>query len=252
MAKIQLVEVCEQGGRARRPPPGTPVILAIDLSRTKFVWSVWWDGAVRDRLSTPAGLEHVQAIVNRYRQCPLHVVYEACGFGYAVAWWLEAEGIRVTVVAPSRLERAPGRGVKTDRIDADTLARKAAHGELRGIYLPPRVLHERRQLGRTYAQAVKERKRAQVRIRSLLQEQGRLGPLPSAGWPAYATWLAGQRLPEPVATCVSALQNLRASAEREARRLHAALLLLAAHPDYVALATALAAQPGVGRSSAIR
>jgi hypothetical protein len=41
----------------------------------------------------------------------MYVAYEACGFGYEVAWWLEEQEIAVTVVAPSRVERAPGPGV---------------------------------------------------------------------------------------------------------------------------------------------
>ena len=56
MASVQLVEMPEQGGRrAGRPEPGTAVILAIDLSRTKFVYCVRWNGIEQRRLTTPAG-----------------------------------------------------------------------------------------------------------------------------------------------------------------------------------------------------
>lgn len=68
-------------------------------------------------MSTPAGLEQVQGVVEDYRQCQLQVVYEACGFGYEVAWWLQKQGIATTVIAPSRMERAPGLSVKTDGLD---------------------------------------------------------------------------------------------------------------------------------------
>lgn len=72
--------------------------------------------------------------------------------------------------------------MKTDRIDVGKMARKLDQGELKGIYVPSRAEHEKRQVARTYDQALKERKRAQQRIRSLMQEHGRLGPLPQAGW----------------------------------------------------------------------
>ena len=74
--------------------------------------------AEQRRLSTPMGLEHVRALVEQYQDCRVHVVYEACGFGYEIAWWLQEHGVATTVIAPSRMERAPGLAVKTDRLDA--------------------------------------------------------------------------------------------------------------------------------------
>jgi transposase len=142
--------------------------------------------------------------------------------------------------------------VKTDRIDAGKLARKLEKGELKGIYIPPRAVHEDRQLGRTYAQCVRERQRAQIRIRSLLQEQGRLGPEPSAGWTAYRTWLAAQELVAPVRACVQAHEQLRALADQHAQALRRELLQLARSASYRPVVQALCAQRGVGPLSAIR
>jgi transposase len=253
MGKIRLEAIPEQGEvRAPvRPAPGTPVSMAIDVSRTKLVYCVRWDGTER-RLSTPAGLSHLQAVVGQYRDSQLHVAYEACGFGYEPAWWLQEQKVAVTVIAPSRMERAPGRGVKTDRLDAGTMARKLEKGELKGIYIPPRAVHEQRQLGRTYTQCVRDRQRAQIRIRSLLQEQGRLGPDPSAGWTAYRTWLAALELAAPVRACVQTHEQLRALADQNAQSLRRALLQRARDAAYRPAVQALCAQPGVGPLSAIR
>jgi len=253
MAKIRLEAIREQGeSRAPgRPAPGTPVSMAIDVSRSKLVYCVRWNGSER-RLSTPAELHHLQAVVGQYRDCQLHVAYEACGFGYEPAWWLQEQQVAVTVIAPSRVERTPGLGVKTDRIDAGTLARKLEKGELKGIYIPPRAVHEQRQLGRTYAQCVRERQRAQIRIRSRLQEQGRLGPHPSAGWTAYRAWLATQELPAPVRACVRAHEQLRALADQQAVHLRHELMQRARSTGYRPVVQALCAQRGVGPLSAIR
>jgi transposase len=248
-----MVEAPEQAGHtSHRPPPDTPVVLAIDLSRTKLVYCLRWGGMEQRRLSTPAGLAHAQALVDQYRDCRLQVVYEACGFGYELAWWLQAQHIATTVIAPSRVERAPGLTVKTDGLDAGQMARKLEEGQLHGIYIPPRALHEHRQLGRTYGQCVKERKRAQIRLRSLLQEQGRLGPPATAGWTAYTQWLATQSLPPPVHSCVQSLQRVRTLADDEAKRLRAEVLQLRRHPAYAHLTAALCAQPGIGPLSAIQ
>ncbi len=249
---IKVVEAAEQATGPRPPAAGTPVYLAIDVAREKWVYCVRWAGAERRRLSTPGEVRHLQAVVAHYRQCALHVGYEACGFGYEPAWGLQEEQIAVTVIAPSRGERAPGRGVKTDRLDAGLLARKLESGELKGIYVPPRSLHADRQLGRTYAQCVRDRQRAQIRVRSVLQEHGRLGPPPARGWAAYQQWLATQELPAPVRRCVQAHEQVRAVAAQQAHALRTALLELGRQPGYAAVGQALQAQAGVEPLSAIR
>lgn len=62
-----------------------------------------------------------------YPNCAVHLAFEACGFGYEQAWWARENGIAVTVIAPSRMERAPGLQVKTDRLDVGRMV----HGAVR-------------------------------------------------------------------------------------------------------------------------
>lgn len=187
-----------------------------------------WEGQEPRRLTTPGAPPHVAALVAQYPDCSVPLAFEAWGFGDKIAWWAAAHQIGVTVIAPSRMERAPGRQGKTDRLDVGTMARTLEQGALPGIYVPSRADHERRQMVRTYGQALKERKRAPSRVRSLRQEHGRLGPLPSAGWTAYRQWLETQPLPEEVQRCVDALLALRTVAETQAALLKARLLRLAA------------------------
>jgi transposase len=59
------------------------------------------------------------------KQCPgpVRVAYEAGPTGYGLARACVAAGIACTVAAPSKIPRAPGDRVKTDRRDAERLAR---------------------------------------------------------------------------------------------------------------------------------
>jgi len=200
MKKLVMVAKDRQGGReaGRGPTPGRDVYIGVDVSRSKWVYKVRWDGQEQRKLTTPGDLRHVQALVREYRGSTVHVVYEACGFGYEIAWWCQERGIDVLVVAPSTVEQAPGNRVKTDRLDAGKLARDREQGRLKGVRIPTRTEHAHRQLSRTYAQALKDKQRAQVRIRSMMQEQGRLGPAPRRGWKAYLQWLEEQELPSMV------------------------------------------------------
>jgi transposase len=252
MNRLVCVPLEEQERRSKgaRPQADEPVIVAIDVSRSKWVYCVRWGGQER-RLSTPGELCHLQALVREYASSQLHVVYEACGFGFEIAWWLQEQQIDVMVIAPSKVERAPGRRVKTDRLDAAKMALKREQRQLKGIYVPPRPRHEDRQLARTYVQTIKDRRREQTRIRSLLQEHGRLGPSPALGWAPYRNWLGEQQLPPPVATSVRALLALRESADRNAKEIKREILALAHTPQYSPIIRALTKQPGVGPFSAM-
>jgi transposase len=63
---------------------------------------------------------------------PVAVADEAGPTGFALARALAAAGVRCVVVAPSKMERPPGDRVKTDRRDAERLARLLHIGELPG------------------------------------------------------------------------------------------------------------------------
>lgn len=236
----------------RKPPAGTKVFVAIDVSRSKWAFNVRWGGQERRHFSTPYGVEHVQALVEQYPGCELHVAYESCGFGYEIAWRLQEQGIDVVVVPPSTVERAAGLQVKTDRLDARKLCGKLEKGDLKRAYIPTRTEHELRQLSRTYAQLLKDRKRQQARVRSLMQQHGRIGPAPKAGWRAYYRWLLTQKLSEPVGCSVAQLIELREAAEQRTTRMAEALLCLAQAPAYAPVVEALKSQVGVGAFTAIR
>ena len=68
---------------------------------------------------------------------PVRAVYEAGPTGFALARAGEAAGVRVEVVAPGKTPRAAGDRVKTDRKDAELLARLLLAGSLTTVAVPP-------------------------------------------------------------------------------------------------------------------
>jgi transposase len=250
MSRLVLKEVRNQCP----PQPGQRVIIGVDLSRTKWVYACRWEGQERRRFASPGALQHLQALVREYQErgCEVHVVYEACGFGYEIAWWIEGQKARVIVVPPSTVERAPGASVKTDQLDAGGLALKYEKGLLKGIYIPSRDQHEWRQLSRTYGQVLKDRRRQQVRLRMLLQEHGYTPPPRGTGWCALERWLTVQQIPAPLAVCIEQLVALRTAASGSARQLAKELRAVARLPQYAPLVKALAQQSGVGPFTAVR
>lgn len=88
--RLRLENTGDQAA-ARTPAPGTEVKIAIDLSRTKWGYCVRWEGQEQRRLTTPGELKHVQALVAQYQGCPVHLAFEACGFGHEIAWWAQGQ-----------------------------------------------------------------------------------------------------------------------------------------------------------------
>ena len=64
------------------------------------------------------------------RAAGLKICYEAGPTGYALYWQLTKMGVDCEVVAPSLIPRKPGDKIKTDRRDAEKLARCYQSGTL--------------------------------------------------------------------------------------------------------------------------
>jgi transposase len=128
---------------------------------------------------------------------PVHACYEAgpTGFGlYRVA--VEA-GLRVDVVAPSKTPRAPGDRVKTDRKDAELLARLLLAGQLRPIVVPSCQVEAARHLCRAREQVRRDLMRARHRVSKLLLLHGRVYPEATSWTYRHRRWLAGQQFDQP-------------------------------------------------------
>ena len=114
----------------------------------------------------------------------VHVVYEACGFGFGLYRQLVALGADAYVIAPRKLDEER-KGVKTDALDATTLCQRLSRylegntRELAVLRVPSEEEERARQRARQREQLVRHRKR--------LEAQGR-GLLVSYGMPAPAHW----------------------------------------------------------------
>src|SRR5881227_4111123 len=67
---------------------------------------------------------------------PVRVAYEAGPTGYGLARELSRRGVECVVAAPSKIPRASGDRVKTDRRDAEHLVRLLFAGKLHAVRVP--------------------------------------------------------------------------------------------------------------------
>jgi transposase len=140
---------------------------------------------------------------------PVRACYEAGPTGFALYRAAEAAGVPVEVVAPSKTPRAPGDRIKTDRKDAELLARLLLAGQLKFVTVPSTSFEAARHLCRAREQVRSDLMRCRHRVSKLLLLHGRVYPRPSAWTKAHRGWLEQQRFDEP-ATELAYLDTLAA------------------------------------------
>jgi len=116
--------------------------------------------------------------------------YEAGPTGYALYWQLTKLGIVCTVVAPTLVPMKAGDRVKTDRRDAERLARSFRAGDLTAVWVPDPAHEALRDLVRAREAAKRDQLRARNRLSKFLLRYGRRPPEKMTAWTqAYITWI---------------------------------------------------------------
>jgi transposase len=125
---------------------------------------------------------------------PVRAVYEAGPTGFGLARAAIDRGIDVRVVAAGKVPRASGDRVKTDKRDAERLARLLAAGELRFAYLPSVADEQFRDVIRAIEDCRGDLMRARHRLSKLLLRRDLRWPGPGSTWTqAHLRWLRSLR-----------------------------------------------------------
>src|SRR5947207_3040252 len=141
------------------------------------------------------GSEPVVAWVGELPQ-PVYACYEAGPTGFALYRAAVEAGLRVDVIAPSKTPRAPGDRIKSDRKDAELLARLLPAGQLKTVTVPSATVEAARHLARAREQVRGDLMRCRHRVSKLLLLHGRVYA-GSAWTKTHRRWLAAQRFDEP-------------------------------------------------------
>jgi transposase len=188
-----------------------PIHIGVDVHKNSYHLALRrYDGA-QATLVMDADPERVIALLQRRHLTIALLAYEAGPTGFALARALQAAGIPVCVVAPSRVPRPVTAAAKTDRLDCLRLAEYAAKGLLRSIAIPTQQEEADRTLIRRHTALTDAVRRIKQRIRSLLLEFGVKEPTGLANW-SKRTIDALQELALPDSlrfTLDSQLQELR-------------------------------------------
>jgi transposase len=182
---------------------------------------------------------------------PLRVAYEAGPTGYGLARACAEAGIACTVAAPSKIPRAAGDRVKTDRRDAERLARFLRLGELVAVRVPDPLEEAARDLVRAREDARGDLMRARHRLSKLLLRHGLV--YEGAAWTlAHDAWLRRQRFADRV-LALAFDENYGAVAQAKGRRdaLDRAIVELARQAPFANVVSRLVCLRGVSTLTAL-
>src|ERR1019366_9830557 len=129
-------------------------------------------GTIANRAESIRKMVKKLGSVDQLRAC-----YEAGPTGYVLYWQLAELGVKCAVIAPTLGPMKAGDRVKTDRRDAEKLARCHRAGDLTAVWVPDAEHEALRDLVRAREAAKKDQLRARHRLGKFLLRHGmRPGP----------------------------------------------------------------------------
>jgi transposase len=176
-------------------------------------------GEVRSLGIIPNRLESVRKMIGKLGSVgTVKCCYEAGPTGYVLYWQLTQLGVACEVIAPTLVPTKAGDRVKTDRRDAEKLARCYRAGELTAVWVPDAAHEALRDLVRAREAAKKDQLRHRHRLGKFLLRHGMRPRDAGKAWSKkYMEWIRIQvRFPQPAleATLAHYLHEVEHAAER--------------------------------------
>ena len=171
-------------------------VIGIDVHRTFGEVVIWEDGVLRHVGRVDMTRSALEGLGKNLRSTD-EVVIEATGNSMAVSRVLTPFVARVIIANPLQVKAIAQAHVKTDKIDAGTLASLQAAGYLPQIWTPDAVTERKRRLAARRYQVVRHRTRIKNEVHSILHAH-LIPKCPHADLFSARgrAWLARQSLPE--------------------------------------------------------
>src|SRR5499427_9041064 len=149
------------------------------------------DGEVRSHGIIPNRLESIRKMLAKLGASKdLKCCYEAGPTGYVLYWQLSQLGVACEVIAPTLVPVKAGDRVKTDRRDAEKLARCYRAGELTPVWVPAANHEALRDLVRAREAAKKDQLRHRHRLGKFLLRHGKRPSDAGKAWTQkYLNWI---------------------------------------------------------------
>jgi transposase len=214
------------------------------------------DGEVRSLGTIANRTESIRKLLKKLGPVEqLKACYEAGPTGYVLYWQLAELGVRCEVIAPTLVPMKAGDRVKTDRRDAERLARSYRSGDLTPVWVPNEGSEALRDLVRAREAAKQDQLRARHRLSKFLLRTGQRRAAGVKAWTqAYLTWVKQIHFTQAAreSTLLDYLHEVEHMAER-VKRLEQAIAdaVQVASPQMQEVVRGLQALRGIAQISAV-
>lgn len=213
-------------------------------------------GEVRFLGNIPYREESVRKLLKKLGPAKkLKVCYEAGPHGYGLYWFVSKLGVHCDVVAPTLIPVKSGDRVKTNRRDAEKLARCYRSGDLTPVWVPDAAHEALRDLVRAREVAKKDQLRARHRLAKFLLRRGLRAAEGVKNWTVkHLSWIKTLHFEHPAqeVTFLDYLHEVQHEAERVDRLDRAIDQAIESVPaEMRAVIAALQALKGIRKVSAV-
>jgi len=214
------------------------------------------DGEVRSLGMIANRAESIRKMVKKLGAADqLRACYEAGPTGYVLYWQLAELGVHCDVIAPTLVPVKAGDRVKTDRRDAERLARSYRSGDLTAVWVPDAGSEALRDLVRAREAAKQDQLRARHRLGKFLLRSGQRPAQGMKAWTQpYMAWVKQIRFPQVAqeSTRLDYLTEVEHMGERVARLEQAITeAVKVASPEIQEVVKDLQALRGIAQISAV-
>lgn len=178
--------------------------------------------------------------------------YEAGPCGYELHHQLTGMGHACDVVAPSLIPRKAGVRIKTDRRDAQSLAKAHASGDLTAVWVPDKAQEGMRDLSRAREDFKQIETKARQRLGAFLLRNGKIYPGKSKWTQAHWRWMETLAFETPLQHIVMQeyIEAVR-DAQRRVHNIEGQIRLAVRGWSLEPVFTALMAMRGISVTSAV-
>jgi len=178
-----MVEAIQQGIIPRQ----FEIFAGLDVDKSRIAVTFTDHESLLKSLQMPYSSEHLLNYLGKhFGGRKIALAYEVGPTGFGLYDDLTAAGHRCLVVAPSMVPTAPGKRVKTNRLDSRKLSEGLRGAQLKSIHIPSGVYRQLRHLVQLRDSHVRQMTAAKLRIKALLLYEGI--PFPEA--PKSGQWSA--------------------------------------------------------------
>jgi len=164
-------------------PHDYDIFTGMDVDKRSMLTTFTDHGKLLSSKRMPYRSQHLLNYVQKYFPGKrIAFVYEAGPTGFGLYDELVANGHRCLVVAPSMVPSAPGKRVKTNRIDSKKLSEGLRGGQLEGIHVPTPKYRDLRHLVQLRDTQSRQLTATKCRIKALLLYEGIPFPSENGKW----------------------------------------------------------------------